>query len=128
MKGLVQMGVELISRGKVLCAKLSGDIDHHGAKELRRDIDIAIEENCPSELILDFSAVTFMDSSGIGLVMGRYKLMNERGGTVTVAKTPAYIGKVMRVSGVGKLARIVNDYTLPREDEQEVMKIETTNQ
>ena len=109
MKGLVKMGVELISRGKVLCAKLSGDIDHHGAKELRRDIDIAIEENCPSELILDFSAVTFMDSSGIGLVMGR-------------------IGKVMRVSGVGKLARIVNDYTLPREDEQEVMKIETTNQ
>ena len=111
-----------------LLVLLDGELDHHRSALLRNEIDTAVYMHMPAVLILDFHDVTFMDSSGIGLVMGRYKLMNERGGTVTVAKTPAYIGKVMRVSGVGKLARIVNDYTLPREDEQEVMKIETTNQ
>lgn len=121
------MAAEIISRGKVLCAKLSGDIDHHSAKELRGDIDIAINRNCPEELILDFSAVSFMDSSGVGLVMGRYKLMSELGGTLTVAKLPPYIAKVMKMAGVGRLAKIVGDYRLPKEENEEVMKVETTN-
>ena len=120
------MNVRFITAAETLCALLSGDIDHHSAKEIRREIDIAIKENDPKELILDFAAVTFMDSSGIGLVMGRYKLMNEKGGKLVIAKTPGYIAKVMRVSGVGRLAKIVDDYELTQQ--QEVMKIETTNQ
>lgn len=128
MKGLIFMSAEIITADKVLCAKLSGDIDHHTARELRTLIDIAVTENDPAELILDFSGVTFMDSSGIGLVMGRYKLMNERGGKLTIAKTPGYISKVMKVAGVNRLARIVSDYELPKQEaQQEVMKVETTN-
>lgn len=126
------MSVQIIARGQTVCAKLLGDIDHHSAKEMRCEIDIAVKENDAKELILDFSAVTFMDSSGIGLVMGRYKLMSERQGKLVIAKTPAYISKVMRVAGVNRLAKIVSDYELPREqalleEAQEVMKVETTN-
>ena len=124
-----KMGVEITAAGRVLCARLIGDIDHHTAKQLRGDIDIAVNENDPEELILDFSAVTFMDSSGIGLVMGRYKLMQERGGRLVGAKTPPYISKVMRVSGISRLARIVTDYELPNEEASgEVVKVETANQ
>ncbi len=127
MKGMIDLSVQLIARGKTLCAKLIGDIDHHSAKDLRCEIDIAVNENDSRELILDFSGVTFMDSSGIGLVMGRYKLMSERQGSLIIAKTPAYISKVMRVAGVNRLAKIVSDYELEQEQEQEVVKVETTN-
>ena len=126
MKGMMKMGVQIIAAGRVLCAKLTGDIDHHTARQMRCEIDIAVRENDAQELILDFSGVTFMDSSGIGLVMGRYKLMNERQGRLVIAKTPGYIGKVMRVAGISRLAKVVNDYELPKQT-GEVMKIETTN-
>ena len=121
------MGVQITARGKTVCARLTGDIDHHSARDMRCEIDIAVKENDADELILDFSSVTFMDSSGIGLVMGRYKLMNERQGRLVIAKTPGYISKVMRVAGMNRLAKIVEDYELPPEEAQEVVKVETTN-
>ena len=60
------------------------------------------------ELIMDFSEVGFMDSSGIGLVMGRYKLMQEIGGNLVVRNPPPHIKKVMRLSGIDRLASICN--------------------
>jgi stage II sporulation protein AA (anti-sigma F factor antagonist) len=127
MKGMIGLGVQITARGKTVCARLTGDIDHHSARDMRCEIDIAVKENDADELILDFSSVTFMDSSGIGLVMGRYKLMNERQGRLVIAKTPGYISKVMRVAGMNRLAKIVEDYELPPEEAQEVVKVETTN-
>ena len=121
------MSVQIIAAERVVCAKLCGDIDHHTAREMRCEIDVAVRENDADELILDFSGVTFMDSSGIGLVMGRYKLMNERQGRLVIAKTPGYIGKVMRVAGISRLAKVVSEYELPRQETVEVMKVETTN-
>ncbi len=127
MKGMIGLGVQITARRQVVCAKLTGDIDHHSARQMRCEIDIAVKENDATELILDFSAVTFMDSSGIGLVMGRYKLMNERQGRLIIAKTPGYISRVMRIAGLNRLAKIVEEYELPPQEEQEVVKVETTN-
>lgn len=121
------MSVQIQVRGQTICAKLVGDIDHHSAKELRCEIDAAVSENGAKELILDFASVTFMDSSGIGLVMGRYKTISEQGGRLIIAKMPDYIRKVMRLAGVNRLAKIVDDYELAPEQAQEVMKVETTN-
>ncbi len=87
---------------------LEGEIDHHCAKEMREEIDRKIDEEMPRTIILDFSAVTFMDSSGIGLVMGRYKKINETGGQVAIANPPKQIKKVMQLSGLDKIARIVS--------------------
>ena len=91
-----------------LTAALNGEIDHHSAMQMRTEIDRAVKETPVSLLILDFSRVTFMDSSGIGLVMGRYKLMSELGGEVAIADPPAYIAKVMRLSGLDRLCRTVS--------------------
>ncbi len=102
------MGVELQKDGDRLTAWLSGDIDHHTAVDIRYAIDRELRESCISLLTLDFSGVTFMDSSGIGLVMGRHKLINELGGRCRVTNPPAYIQKVMKLSGVGRLCEIVN--------------------
>lgn len=54
---------------------LTGELDHHSARMMREQIDAAVERTRPSVLRLDFSGVGFMDSSGIGLIMGRYRLM-----------------------------------------------------
>lgn len=94
-----------------LTAVIYGDIDHHTAKFIRGEIDAAISEHNPETLILDFKYVTFMDSSGIGLVMGRYKIMNELGGEVLTANPAPYIRKVMQLAGLHRLSRIISSYT-----------------
>ncbi len=86
-----------------LIAKITGEIDHHAARWLRMDIDTAINDRSPKKLLLDFSGVSFMDSSGVGLVMGRYKNMKERGGSVGLINMPDYIQKVMELAGMDKL-------------------------
>lgn len=91
--------------GDRLTALLTGEIDHHSAGRIRDEIDAAIEHHRPACLILDFGGVTFMDSSGIGLVMGRYKLMRSIGGTVRVENTPKPLRRVMRLSGLYDLAQ-----------------------
>ena len=66
------MQVRIDKNEQTLIAYLSGDIDHHTAKSIREEIDKEINDFSPSLLILDFGDVSFMDSSGIGLVMGRF--------------------------------------------------------
>ena len=102
------MSEKIINEDNKVIALLSGEIDHHNAKSLRQDIDFSLRENQPEELIMDFSEVGFMDSSGIGLVMGRYKLMQEIGGNLVVRNPPPHIKKVMRLSGIDRLASICN--------------------
>lgn len=97
------MAVTLEVTNEEIIAYLSGEIDHHSAVELRRRIDEAVLAGTPEWLILDFSGVTFMDSSGIGLIMGRWRLMQEQGGRLTVRGVPKTLRKVMRVSGLDKL-------------------------
>ncbi|MFQ8833731.1 MAG: anti-sigma factor antagonist [Ruthenibacterium lactatiformans] len=80
--------VTLKQDGKTLTALLSGEIDHHWAAILREKIDERAAAAAPAILILDFSAVTFMDSSGIGLILGRHKLISAMGGVVVVQKAP----------------------------------------
>lgn len=84
-------------------AYISGDIDHHSAAGLRSKIDEAVERAYPEVLVLDFGGVTFMDSSGIGLVMGRWKLMRDISGRVVIENAPKAIKKVMKMSGIEKL-------------------------
>ena len=100
------MSVNLDIGESHIVAYISGEIDHHSAKKIRETIDSAAERTSPKKLVLDFRGVTFMDSSGIGLVMGRYKLMSSLGGELEVANVSAHIKKVMKISGLEKFAKI----------------------
>ena len=100
------MSVKIETNGQVITAFLEGDIDHHTAKEIRAKIDKEIELNMPTLLILDFSCVSFMDSSGIGLVMGRYRILSKTGAELSVIGCSPNIYKVMRLSGLEKLCKI----------------------
>ncbi|MDL2234427.1 STAS domain-containing protein [Ruminococcaceae bacterium OttesenSCG-928-L11] len=98
------MAVTLSMSEESVTAYLSGEIDHHCAKGLREDIDEAVQRARPQELILDFRDVTFMDSSGIGLVMGRYSLMQELEGELRLTNLSSHIRKVMKLAGLDRLA------------------------
>lgn len=85
-------------------AYLDGELDHHSIKNMREEIDQSIERLKPKELTLDFKNVTFMDSSGIGLVMGRYRAMELLNGKLNVKNASLHIRKVMRLAGLDRLA------------------------
>ena len=69
-------------RGSEECASISGDIDHHSAREMRLRIDTAFAVSDARELILDMSGVKFMDSSGLGLILGRFTKASAQGSVV----------------------------------------------
>lgn len=97
------MGVKISSEKNTATAILEGDIDHHTAKPMRETIDNYIERMHPKLLYLDFSGIQFMDSSGIGLIMGRYRLMKQFKGEVKLVNIPSRIEKVIKLSGLGVL-------------------------
>ncbi len=100
------MAVSFEYENTTMKAFIKGEIDHHVSAAIRNEIDLAIKRNTPKTLVLDFSAVSFMDSSGIGLVMGRYKVMQKVGGKVEIHSAPPHIKKVMKIAGLGALATI----------------------
>ena len=100
------MGVKIEKADGEVRAFLDGEIDHHCAPSIRNEIDLAVESCRPENLILDFGEVTFMDSSGIGLVMGRYKAVKAFGGRVEVKNTSSQLKKVMKLAGLDRLASI----------------------
>lgn len=112
----MDMAVAIRIEGQRVIAVLRGEIDHHGARSMRAEIDEAIQAYQPSILILDFAEVTFMDSSGIGLIMGRHKLMGEIGGSVIVQNPPLHIKRVMKISGMERIVQIQMEKMERREE------------
>ncbi len=108
MKGMIYMNssanVEIKVENKTVTAFLSGEIDHHNAEALRRKIDEAVNNRLPELLVLDFGAVGFMDSSGIGLVMGRYRLLESMNGKLYIINLSGHAYKVMKLAGLEKIA------------------------
>ncbi len=97
------MVVRMESSPTALTAVLSGELDHHTARIMREQIDTAVERTRTALLRLDFSGVGFMDSSGIGLIMGRYRLMQSRGGRLLVVGVSERLLRVMRLAGLQRL-------------------------
>ena len=100
---------------KCLIFKINEDIDEYSAQKMRRRLDNEIERYMPKEVIFDFDKVSFMDSAGIGLLIGRYKLANLFGGKVEVANISNSIRKIFEMSG---LFRIVPEVEIEKKEEQ----------
>ncbi len=91
---------------KQLTILLSGEIDHHSAKSIMDAVTGKIDVYLPRSCILDFSAVTFMDSSGIAVVIHSLRAMNELEGTLQLRNVPAQPMKVLRASGIGRIVSV----------------------
>ena len=94
---------EIIELADVLTVKLRCEIDHHTAKRIREAVDTKLYQKKPKELVLDFSGVGFMDSSGLGLIIGRAGKAEEIGAVVTVCGLSPVLYRLVRMSGLEKL-------------------------
>ena len=97
------MNRNLIVKGDVLIIEVAKEVDHHYSQEIRKRADILMECQGVVSVIFDFSKTCFMDSSGIGLVMGRYKKARISGGKVIITGLSSNIERIMKMSGVFKL-------------------------
>lgn len=79
---------------------LTGEIDHHAAQALRREIDAQIDARMPELLTMDFSGVTFMDSSGVGLILGRGRQMSGLGGRLVVQNAPDTVRRMLDLAHI----------------------------
>ena len=97
------MPITVTSRDSALTIALSGEIDHHAARELMAQLDQAIAERLPAQLVLDLSGVTFMDSSGIAVLLRSLRQMGHTGGSLRAVNIPAQARKVLDAVGIGRL-------------------------
>ncbi|MFW5649494.1 MAG: anti-sigma F factor antagonist [Candidatus Alkaliphilus sp. MAG34] len=94
----MQLQYEVV--GNTLIVKFNGELDHHVAKDIRTEIDETINRRKTRNLILDLNNMSFMDSSGVGVIIGRYKRIKELGGKVSVIHVTAQIDKIFTLAGL----------------------------
>ena len=97
------MNIDYIQKDKQLVIEITEDIDHHVAERIRRKIDEQITRYMPRKTIFDFSRVTFMDSAGIGMIIGRYKMMKLIGGSLEIVNVGNQTKRILEMSGIGKI-------------------------
>lgn len=100
------MPVEFKRQQNKITAQLIGELDHHSAEPIRTKIDAVIRKEKPDVLCLDFREITFMDSSGVGLVMGRYRCIKPYGGRLELSGMSGTVRRVMQLSGIEKIATV----------------------
>ena len=101
------MEVKTKVEDRTLTISLRGDLDHHAARGLMEQTDRLMEQNLPSKTILDLGGLTFMDSSGIGMIIGRYKTVSALGGKLSIAAPSKEADRILAISGI---YRIIHSY------------------
>ena len=92
-----------------LYIQITEEIDHHSTQITRRKMDDEITRFMPRKVVFDFSKVSFMDSAGIGLLIGRYKLAKMLGGVAEITNTSKSIEKVLEMSGITRIIPIIQN-------------------
>ena len=90
-----------------LTARITGEIDHHAARRLREEIDGEVFRALPGTLLLDLSGVGFMDSSGLGLILGRLNLMTSRKGVLRLSGLNPPVARILMLAGVERLPGLI---------------------
>ena len=90
-------------RGQMLVIHLPRELDHHNCRNLRYETDLLLSENYITRIIFDFSQTEFMDSSGIGVILGRYRILRDRGGKMAVCHMNPHIARIFHMSGMDRI-------------------------
>lgn len=112
------MPINCTEEGQALTVRVSGEVDHHAARGLMTELSRRVDTALPRSLTLDLGGVTFMDSSGIAVVLRSWKKMRELGGTMFLRSVPPYAAKVLHAAGVDKLIPYTDEGGLHNETHQ----------
>lgn len=102
------MNTKYEDKDKLLVFEITEEIDHHLAEKMRRKMDNEIERYMPKKIVFDFNQVTFMDSAGIGMLIGRYKSIRRLGGVAELINVKPSIEKIFEMCGLLKIIPITN--------------------
>ena len=97
------MPVTCIQENRRLTAAISGELDHHRAKEVMAELDRWIDEALPTQLTVDLAGLSFTDSSGIAVLLRAWRQVGQLGGTTRVVNVPAQAARVLKAAGLDKL-------------------------
>ena len=97
------MNISYQKEDKQLLVEITEEIDHHVAEKIRRKVDDEITRYMPRKTIFDFSRVSFMDSAGIGMLIGRYKMMKLIGGSLEIVNISETVKRILEMSGINKI-------------------------
>ena len=97
------MRLKTEKHGRVLRASLFGELDQHSSEQVRDELDALFGEGSFTRIEFDLGGVTFMDSAGVGVILGRYKRLAARGGSLGVRNASPEIERILRMSGVYRL-------------------------
>ena len=100
------MNVNYEEKDKLLILEITEEIDHHTSEKIRRKADYEITRYMPRKVIFDFGNVGFMDSAGIGMILGRYKMMKMLGGNIEMKNVSPMLKKIFEMSGLTKICPI----------------------
>ena len=100
------MEINAKSADRNLLLELSGELDHHGARGALHELELAIDAALPKTLVLDMTNVTFMDSSGIALILRAQQRMQLLDGSILVCNVPQQAKRVLDAAGIGRLVTI----------------------
>ena len=92
-----------VRRKDVIVARLEGELDQCSASHIRRDLDMLLSDPTVRHLVLDMEKMPFMDSSGIGVILGRYRTLSLRGGSVSVMHMSPQVRRIYALSGMGQV-------------------------
>jgi stage II sporulation protein AA (anti-sigma F factor antagonist) len=106
------LNCKYVQADKLLWLQITEEIDHHTTEEIRRKADYEITRYMPRKVIFDFNQVTFMDSAGIGMLIGRYKVAKMLGSNIEMINVKPSIKKIFEMSGVLKIIPISNEVDL----------------
>ncbi len=93
-------------QGDMLIVQMQGELDHHSSKSFRDTLEGMINKTNAKKLLLDFKGVPFMDSSGVGVIIGRYKSISRKDGQIWVTNLSPQVKKVMEISGLFKIIKL----------------------
>ena len=99
--------MEYERRKSTVTAHITGELDHCSAPGIRRELDRLINDPDVRHLVLDLKGMSFMDSSGIGVILGRYRTLAQRGGTVAVRNMNAHVEKIFLLSGMNQIIEMI---------------------
>ena len=100
------MEINAKSTDRNLLLEIQGELDHHGAKNALRELELAIDAALPIRLVMEFGGVTFMDSSGIALILRAQQRMQLMDGSLLVRNVPPQARRVLDAAGIGRLVTI----------------------
>jgi len=105
----MSVGIGVQTRNKVMFVELNGELDHHTSEQVRSKLNGVMETDNIEHVVFNLKRLDFMDSSGIGIILGRYNQLKERGGLVYVVGLNPAISNVFKLSGLTKILNVVED-------------------